>query len=222
MTWIKICGITNLDDAMTAVDAGADAVGFVFYEKSPRKIDVETASEIVSKLPERVEKVGVFVDHDSGAVRDAIKRARLTAVQLYGRILAELVKDPTRAPSWTMGAKVIPAIPGDDLKDGFTGSDSIKNRMFAILLDAGSNGSAGGTGTAFDWQAARGMVQAISLTIPVIIAGGLTSTNVNEAIRLFQPFGADVASGVELSPGKKDREKVRAFIDAVRAEDKRN
>src|SRR6202040_3899836 len=95
-------------------------------------------------------------------------------------------------------------------------SDRVRNQIFAILLDSRSDGTAGGTGATFNWGAVRDMVQAISLVVPVIVAGGLTPANVSEAMRLFQPFGLDVASGVEARPGKKDPEKVRAFVKAVR------
>jgi|SRR5208337_3192706 len=218
MTWIKICGITNLEDALTAVEAGADALGFVFYEKSPRKIDVETAREIVRKLPASVEKVGVFVDPDAGRTGEIVSQARLTAVQLHGKLSDELSRDLQSGVEWANRAKLILVIPGDALKDGgFSIGELARKKLFAILVDSRSNGTAGGTGTTFDWEATRGMVQVISLSVPVIVAGGLTPWNVGEAIRLFQPFGVDVASGVEARPGKKDPAKVGAFVSAVRA-----
>jgi len=108
-------------------------------------------------------------------------------------------------------------IPGDALKDGILISKSAQQMLFAILVDSRANGGAGGTGTTFDWDATRGMVQVISLSVAVIVAGGLTPWNVGEAIKLFQPFGVDVASGVEARPGKKDPAKIRAFVSAVRA-----
>jgi len=218
MTWIKICGITNLEDALTAVEAGADALGFVFYEKSPRKIDVEKAREIVKKLPARVEKVGVFLDPDAARISEIVLQVQLTAVQLHGKLSDELWRELQSGVEWAGSTKVILAIPGDTLKDGgvFVG-ELARKRLFAILVDSRSNGATGGTGTTFDWEATRGMVQGISLSVPVIVAGGLTPWNVGQAIRLFQPFGVDVASGVEARPGKKDPAKVRAFVSAVRA-----
>lgn len=218
MTWIKICGITNLEDAQTAVEAGADALGFVFYEKSPRKVDVETTQEIVRKLPASVEKVGVFVDFDAARIPEIVSQARLTALQLYWKHSEELSGILQSGVEWARGAKLIAVIPGDALKDGgFFVGELARKKLFAILVDSRSNGAAGGTGTTFDWEATRGMVMGISLSVPVIVAGGLTSWNVGVALRLFQPFGVDVASGVEARPGKKDPAKVRAFVSAVRA-----
>jgi phosphoribosylanthranilate isomerase len=219
MTWVKICGMTNLEDALTAVDAGADAVGFVFYEKSPRNISVEAAREIVRKLPQRVEKVGVFVDLESEQIREVVLRAGLSAVQLHGEQSAESVgRDLASSPNSVGVSKVISVIHGEALKDDLLFGVTISN-VFAILLDSRSNEAMGGTGTAFDWEASQGAVQHMSLTVPVIVAGGLTPMNVGGAIRMFQPFGVDVASGVEARPGKKDPEKVRAFVRAVREMD---
>jgi phosphoribosylanthranilate isomerase len=219
MTWVKICGMTNLEDALVAVGAGADAVGFVFYEKSPRKIGVEAAREIVEKLPERVEKVGVFVDLESEQIREIVLAVGLTAVQLHGKRSAESVCKDLTSPADRVGvSKVILMVHGDALKEDIL---VLISNVFAILLDSRSNGATGGTGMTFDWEATRTAVQSMSLMVPVIVAGGLTSWNVSEAMRLFQPFGVDVASGVEARPGKKDPEKVRAFVKAVRDVDRK-
>jgi len=218
MTWVKICGITNLDDALTAVDAGADALGFVFYEKSPRKAEVGTTRDVIRQVPENVEKVGVFVDHEPEQVRTIAAETGLTMVQLHGKQLLDRVCNASVSAEQSVGVtKVIPAIPGDSLKDrGVAISEEVRDKVFALLFDGQSNGSMGGTGTTFDWRGTRAMVQVISLKLPVIVAGGLNSANVAEAIRLLQPFGVDVSSGVEARPGKKDPAKVRAFIQAVR------
>jgi phosphoribosylanthranilate isomerase len=222
MTWVKICGITNLDDALVAVDAGADAVGFVFYEKSPRNVDVETAREIVAKLPEQVEKVGVFVDQAVHEVRATVLDAGFTAVQLHGNVAERAWQDSRPAAECLGVAKVIPVVAGGSVENGGALiNQRAHENIFAVLIDSQSNGRAGGTGTKFDWQAAQGMVQSLGLMVPVIVAGGLTSSNVSEALELFQPFGVDVASGVEAKPGKKDPAKVRAFVQAVRAAEKR-
>jgi phosphoribosylanthranilate isomerase len=223
MTWIKICGTTNLDDALLAVDAGANAVGFVFYEKSPRCVSVETAQKINQKLPERVEKVGVFVDASCDEISKAVNRAGLTAVQLHGKRSQESVWQDPRPVRESVGvSKVIPMVPSDALKDA-NGGVFFSNRIeiFALLIDSQVNGSSGGTGSTFDWESARGMVQALSLSFPVIIAGGLGPANAAKALEIFQPFGVDVASGVEQMPGKKDPDKVRAFVRAVRRVDQR-
>jgi len=215
--------MTNLEDALAAVDAGADAVGFVFYEKSPRKITAEAASEVVRKLPEHVEKVGVFVDTGCDGIRDTVSRARLTAVQLHGKASANSVWQDSRPTVESVGvSKLIPMIPGSALIDGGVFmSDKVRERTFAVLIDAELNGASGGTGATFDWKATQGMVRSIGIGLPVIVAGGLTPFNVDEAINLFQPWGVDVASGVEVSPGKKDSDKVRAFVKAVRDLDRK-
>jgi phosphoribosylanthranilate isomerase len=222
MTWIKICGITNLEDALFAVEAGADALGFVFYEKSPRKTNIEDTRAIIRDLPERVEKVGVFVEEDAERIRQIVLETGLTAVQLHGSRALESVWNDVRPAIESVGtSKLIPAIPGDSLKDrGVLINERAHESIFALLFDAQSNGTFGGTGSTFDWPGTRGMVQVISLRIPVIVAGGLTSLNVEKAIRLLQPFGVDVSSGVEAQPGKKDPEKIRAFVGSVRSADR--
>ena len=220
MTWVKICGTTNLEDALVAVEAGADAVGFVFYEKSPRNISVEAAREIVGKLPAGVEKVGVFADLESEQIREIVLKVGLTVVQLHGnRSLESVWKDQRPAEECVGVSKLIRTLHGDTLKDGefLILKGRAGESFFATLLDSRSNGAVGGTGTTFDWEATQRAVQTMSLMVPVIVAGGLTPVNVSEAMRLFQPFGVDVVSGVEARPGKKDPEKVRAFVRAVRA-----
>jgi len=223
MTWVKICGITNLEDARAAVEAGADALGFVFYDKSPRKVDPETTQKIIAALPAEVEKVGVFVDADTDSIHEVVSDTGLTAVQLHGRQALENVLQDSRSADQSLGvSRVIPAIPGDSLKQGgVLITQDARERIFALLFDAQSNGRFGGTGSTFDWQGTRAMIQVISLKLPVIVAGGLNPANVEEAIRIFQPFGLDVSSGVEARPGKKDPEKLRAFIESVHRAGKR-
>jgi phosphoribosylanthranilate isomerase len=223
MTWVKICGMTNLEDALVAVEAGADAVGFVFYEKSPRNVSVALAREIVGKLPQNVEKVGVFVDADSKSMRGMVVEAGLTAVQLHGKRSMDSVWNDERPAVESIGVtKLIPMIPGNSLKDGgIMISDRVRENTFALLLDSQCNGLSGGSGINFDWETTRGMVQSLGFLVPVIVAGGLTPTNVGEAVTLFQSFGVDVVSGVEARPGKKDPEKVRAFVRAVREMDRK-
>jgi phosphoribosylanthranilate isomerase len=223
MTWIKICGITNLEDALTAVDAGANALGFVFYDKSPRKVEPATVRDIIEHLPEHIETVGVFVDADGDHIRDVVSQTGLTSAQLHGRqSLQSLLQDSRQSLEHIGVSKVIPAVPGDSLKEGgVLITQNAREKIFALLLDAQSNGMFGGTGTTFDWKGTRAMVQVISLQLPIIVAGGLTALNVSEAIRILQPFGVDVSSGVEASRGKKDPERIRAFIEAVHHADKR-
>lgn len=225
MTWVKICGTTNLEDALLAVDAGADALGFVFHPTSPRRVEVETVREIVRQLPEGVEKVGIFVDHGPEQIRQIVERAGLTAVQLH-RIEASLAGF---WPAWheafkeRLGvAKLMVAISGERLTEsGFFLGDEARKQLYAVLIDSLTAAQPGGTGKQFDWsEESRGMVQVISQLVPVIVAGGLNPENVGKALELFQPFGIDVVSGVEARPGKKDPEKVRAFVQAVRRAEK--
>jgi phosphoribosylanthranilate isomerase len=216
MTWVKICGMTNLEDSLTAVDAGADAVGFVFYEKSPRCVSVETVREIVEKLPEHVEKVGVFVNVRPN-VADVSKQAGLTIAQIYCHTQPALtdeylVKLPCR---------VIPAISlgtvGENELLGFHVSDRVRNHIVATLIDSGNSERPGGTGQQFDWN----VMADLPADMNFVVAGGLRPDNVGEAIRILRPWGVDVASGVEARPGKKDPEGVRAFVKAVREMDAR-
>jgi phosphoribosylanthranilate isomerase len=214
MTWIKICGTTNLEDALVAVEAGADAVGFVFYEKSPRYITVEAAREIVEKLPEGVEKVGVFVGESPDGVDAIGRQVGLTAVQVYSPATQEWLDWQRES-----GCKLMIAIPGSDLVDSIFIGDGMKKALHAILLDSGSGARPGGTGERFDWESVKGMVRGLGKSVAIVVAGGLTPENVGRAIGILKPWGVDVASGVESRPGKKDPEKVRAFAKAVRAAD---
>jgi phosphoribosylanthranilate isomerase len=224
MTWVKICGITNLDDALVAVDAGADAVGFVFYEKSPRFVTVETAREIIAKLPDRVEKVGVFVRTTAGSLRAISTKVGLTLTQVYlncdgsPQMDEEFMhKNPCR---------IIPAIPlaawEDEQSVGFGISAHARDSILAVLLDSGNADRPGGTGQRvpsdlfLEWASTVGR-----MGLNCILAGGLTPENVSIGIDTLHPWGVDVASGVEARPGKKDPEKVRAFVKAVREYDAR-
>src|SRR5437868_12226603 len=169
MTWIKICGTTNLEDARLAVEAGADALGFVFCEKSPRRIDPETAREIVSKLPSDVEKVGVFVEQTAEQISRVCEHAALTAVQFC----------PSRegaGPILQLGKRsnyrLFVSLPGQmltsEVGSGWFFSDGFLKQVSAIVLDSGTAERPGGTGKTFDWKRAQGMVQLLSVTLPVI------------------------------------------------------
>lgn len=224
MTWVKICGMTNVEDALIAVDAGANAVGFVFYEKSPRNVTVETAREICEKLPERVEKVGVFVDAGCEEIRGIVANAQLTAAQLHGGHSSKSFYEDTRPAIECVGTSRVIGVGAADSLTKATGvriPERLRERLFAVLVDHQTNGASGGTGKSFDWEASKEMVQGLSLLLPVIVAGGLTDSNVQQAVDIFGPFGVDVVSGVEARPGKKDPEKVRAFVKAVREADRR-
>ena len=214
MTWIKICGTTNLEDALTAVDAGADALGFVFYDRSPRNIDVESAREIVKKLASNVEKVGVFVNEPVEEILKTVAHAGLTAVQLHG---AEC-RDPEYigALKTNQDLKVFLVLRASEIDGGLSWNVNGESGVSAVFFDSGTPQLPGGTGKIFDWKTAASEIQAISGRLRVVVAGGLNSTNVAEAIRILNPWGVDVVSGVEARPGKKDPQKVRAFINAVR------
>lgn len=218
MTWVKICGITNLEDAVTAVEAGADAVGFVFHEKSPRKVAIDIVREIVQELPEHVEKIGVFVGEKPSNVLTIAERARLNGVQTYAR--TEVVDSSVQLFQKGCFKRVICALSVHDHGNGLVVSER-RGAGFAVLLDSGNGTTPGGTGKTFDWKAASELAKSISEIAPVIIAGGLTAANVGESIEQFHPFGVDVSSGVEARPGRKDPDKVRAFVQAVRRTDKR-
>ena len=219
MTWVKICGTTNLDDALVAVEAGADAVGFVFYEKSPRCVSVERAREICEKLPESVEKVGVFVNESPERISEVTSGAGLTAAQLHG----DEYQFPER---YLTGGKLFFSLSVSQILNNLKGpiSEFVFPKLpksSGVHLDSGIPEHRGGTGRTFAWAEARWLVSALARMHPVVVAGGLTGSNVTRATEFLKPWGVDVVSGVEASPGKKDPEKVRAFVRAVREVDRR-
>lgn len=216
MTWVKICGITNLEDAMVAVEAGADALGFVFYEKSPRKIDSSKAKDISIKLA-GIEKIGLFVNQDENAIVQTAEGVGLTGIQMHGDNedphVADLVAQRT-------SLKVLPAISMNGPKPQSWAMMWSPDSVRAFLLDSGNASTLGGTGKTFDWRASLEGINVIKRLGNVVLAGGLNPENVAEAMGITKPWGVDVSSGVEARPGKKDPEKVRAFIKAVRDSDK--
>ncbi len=220
MTWIKICGTTNLEDALTAAQAGADALGFVFYEKSPRKIDVESVREIVSHLPPNIEKVGVFVNEPVAEILETVFRAGLTAAQLHG--IESRKPEYIRALKTGADLKVFLVLSGAENSGSLESSVSREPGIDAVFFDSGTSQLPGGTGKTFDWKTASSRIEAISEKVKVVVAGGLNSNNAADAIRILKPWGVDVVSGVEARPGKKDPLKVRAFIDAVRKIEKKS
>jgi phosphoribosylanthranilate isomerase len=199
----KICGTTSLEDALLCVDAGADALGFVFYPRSPRYVTPETVRTIVRQLPPFVVTVGVFVDEPSECVNAVAAFCNLDRVQLHGN---ETPQDCERIERAVVKAfRVRP-----DATLSFA-----DYRVHAFLLDAYVANSPGGTGHRFDWARA---IEA-KRHGRVILAGGLTPDNVGEAIRTVEPYAVDVVTGVEASPGRKDAEKVRSFLRNVRSFD---
>jgi phosphoribosylanthranilate isomerase len=200
-TRIKICGITTVDDALCAVDAGADALGFVFHEKSPRYVKPLKVQRIVSALPPFVTTVGLFVNQPGEKIRQIMRLTGLQVVQLHGDEPPEACRlEPYQ---------VIKALRVKD-ESSLTGAEDYP--ASALLLDTWSGKQYGGSGRCFDWQLARDL----RTRVPLILAGGLTPENVAEAIRQVGPYGVDVSSGVEDSPGRKNRAKIFQFVNAVR------
>ena len=197
-TRVKICGITKSADALAAVEAGADALGFNFYEKSPRHISLETVAEIAKQLPPFVMRVGLFVNAPEELVMRAIGECGLTMLQFHGDEPPEFCTQ-----FGLMSMKAFRIRDAESLKE-------IPNyQTDAYLLDAFSPEARGGTGETFNWDLA---IEAQKFGKPIFLAGGLTPENVADAVRKVQPFGVDVTSGVESSPGKKDHAKIRSFI----------
>jgi phosphoribosylanthranilate isomerase len=214
--WIKICATTNLDDARAAIDAGADALGFILTE-SPRQITPERTADIISALPASVEKIGVVVNETPAALAKLASDVGLTGLQLQGDEPAEQLPEFRRALGLR---KIIKTLQARELL-----ADPAKLETYlaqresydGILLDSGSAAARGGTGQTFDWNAMVPIVERIKAVVPVIIAGGLNPENVGEAVRSFDPCGVDVVSGVEREVGKKDEAKIRAFVEAARS-----
>lgn len=200
---VKICGITNEADALAAAEAGADLIGFMFYEPSPRCVSIKTAAAIARELPPHVVKVGVFVDPEEDLVVRAIQHCGVSLLQFHG---AEPPGFCTQFGIMSMKAfRIRDESSLQALRDYPTD---------AWLLDAFTPGRQGGTGETFDWGLA---LKAIKLGRPVFLAGGLTPENISEAVRVVRPYGVDVSSGVESVPGRKDPDKVRRFIVNARA-----
>lgn len=200
---VKICGITSLEDARQAVEAGADALGLMFYNGSPRHIALERAQEIARALPPYVLRVGVFVNPEPDEVFSAIQLCGLNLVQFHGEETPDFCRQ--------FGVMTMKAV---RVRDAASVETLAAYGTDAYLLDSYVPGTAGGTGETFNWDLA---LEAKKLGKPIFLAGGLAVANVGEAVRRVQPFAVDVSSGVESAPGKKDSKKVRDFIAAVRA-----
>ncbi len=201
---VKICGITNWADAKAAVDAGADALGFNFYAKSPRKIPVSQAHDIIRRLPKHVSAVGVFVNAREEEVQRTTRNAGLNVVQLHGDETPKIVARLARKVLVIKAFRVASNFRVQHLRD--------YRDAAAFLLDGFDAKARGGTGKTFDWRIATEAKQ----FGPVILAGGLNKRNVAAAIRKAHPFAIDVCSGIESAPGKKDRKKMRDLMDAAK------
>ena len=202
MTFVKICGITNLDDALMAVEAGADALGFNFYAPSLRYISAEAASEIIKHLPAQVLKVGVFVNESPETLREIAQTTGITALQFHGD---ESPKYCAAFVDWY----VIKVLSQKDLND-----DSSRDyNVSAVMIDAGDKSMRGGTGRVVDWSVAASQRHLVS---KLFLAGGLSPANIEDAIVAVRPYAVDACSLLEQAPGKKNHELVRAFIRNVR------
>src|SRR5581483_702557 len=202
---IKICGITTPEDGVMAARAGADAIGLVFFPKSPRFVTSSAARAIAFAVPPFVLRVGVFVDATPEAIREAVEAGSLDVLQLHGHESPETFSSlPRRA------IKAIRVGAGFDLAQALR----YEGRAQGLLLDTQSDRALGGTGETFDWSLVQEVRPQVSY---LVLAGGLDSQNAARAIRAVRPDALDVSSGVESEPGRKDPEKVKAFIDAVRS-----
>lgn len=211
--WVKICGNTSFDDAMVAAEAGADAVGFVFAT-SPRQVTVDQVANIVAKLPSSIEKIGVFVDSSLEEIELTVEVSGLSGVQLH----------LDGNPEWPLRLRerfgpelrILRVVHfGPTMMERAVAAASDKD-VDGVLIDSRTATVVGGTGIAFDWDKAQSLFR--EAAIRLVVAGGLTPLNVAEAVRKLRPWGVDAVSGVEAEPGRKDAEKVRAFVRNARSE----
>lgn len=207
MVKIKVCGLTVLEDALLAAQLGTWAAGFIFTRNSPRYIEPDDAAEIISYLPDNVEKVGVFVDSSQEEIGNIALKARLTQIQLHGSESASFCSELSNSLN-------LPIIKAIKVKD--SGNLSVISEyqeiVSAILLDTHSDKVAGGTGKTFDWNIA---IEAKKYKIPIILAGGLNSDNLAEAYLTVKPFALDISSGIELKKGLKEHNRLRElFLEA--------
>ncbi len=199
---VKICGLTSEADALAAVEAGAEALGFMFYEPSRRHLAPAAAGAIIRELPPFVARVGVFVNPTEEFVRHAITASGIDTLQFHGEESPEFCA--------RFGLPVLKAF---RVRNAGSLQECARYPKFAWLLDSHVDGALGGTGVTFDWDVA---VEAVKLARPVILAGGLKVDTVSEAVRRVRPYAVDVSSGVESAPGKKDRARMRDFVAAAK------
>jgi phosphoribosylanthranilate isomerase len=220
--WIKICANTNLEDAQLAASLGADALGFVFAP-SKRRVTAEQVARIAPHLPGAVERVGVFDSLDAEEIARAVRMAGLNAVQLHGGVNLELARNLRQIFAGEI--KIIQAIHWQVDAEGANATTvaqqlrqlNEEDIVDRVLIDSKVGEATGGTGVTFDWEKARAVLAQHIGTRKLIIAGGLRPENVADAISRLNPWGVDVASGVEATPGRKSSEKLAAFINSVRA-----
>lgn len=204
MVKVKICGITNLTDANASIEAGCDALGFMFYKKSPRYINPECARTIITGLKKPVIKIGVFVNARKATVKRIAKRVGLDILQFHGN----------ESPEYCLSFKKYKVIKAVRVKDTLDKRKISRYRPFAFLFDAFSSSLMGGTGKKFNWSLCKHLE---GISVPVFLSGGLTERNVMQAIKSVHPQWVDVSSGVESRPGIKDPLKVKRFIKAAKS-----
>lgn len=223
--WIKICGNTNLADAQLVVEAGADALGFVFAA-SPRRVTAAQVDEMTRALPAAVEKIGVFADAGFDEIAATVLEAGLTGVQLHSdvesvpEIALRLRQRFSRGTPHSERLSILQVLHFSADGEGLEAQLSVARQsasVDAVLVDSRTPQARGGTGIRFDWQAASRSFSAAASELHIIVAGGLKPENVREAIETLHPWGVDVVSGVEAAPGRKDPARVKEFIRTARA-----
>jgi phosphoribosylanthranilate isomerase len=228
-TWIKFCGTTSIDDALASAEAGADALGFIFAP-SKRRITLEQAEEIIRELPANIERIGVFLSSTLEEIKDVVTTVDLTGIQLHGNEFAPEVYDYLPRDRRDALRIIKTIIVQDGFEQRIDAGMAVPDVVDAWLLDSGA-----GSGKTFDWNMVRSRFRHWQGDLPwtdvgrllgsrqgrFIVAGGLTSENVGEAVRELSPWGVDVVSGIESEPGRKDSEKMKAFVAAVREAERR-
>lgn len=204
MVKVKICGITNISDAIASVNSGCDALGFVFYKKSPRYITPKKASHIIRGIPKNVIKIGVFVNSREKIIKEIAKLCKLDILQFHGEESAGFCQK-------FKNYKIIKAF---RIKDRIDWIDILRYKSFAYLFDAFAKSKIGGTGKRFNWDILR---RPKNIKQPIFLSGGLNSRNVRRAVEKLHPDWLDVSSSVESHPGKKDRHKLKKFIQAAKS-----
>ena len=223
MLWIKICGMTSAEDAIAAAEVGADAIGIIFAP-SKRRVDATAAKEITQKLPKTIDKVGVFANESAELIEEISAEVGLTAVQLHGDESPEFARTLFRHGGRRTRAqmRVFKTLHVTNGIEGIAREFLMSRCVDGFLLDSVVHNATtgeterGGTGQTFDWYRANEFLPGVQRETRVIVAGGLSPANVGDAVRTLQPWGVDVCSGVEPEPGKKDWEKLRAFVAAAR------
>jgi len=203
-TRVKICGITRVEDAIFAVEAGVDAIGLVFYAKSPRFVSNKQAAEISRSISAFVTRVALFKDAEKQVIESVLQQVEIDLIQFHGSESVAFCEQFDRPYIKALGMKTAEK----DMDYLKTSAEKYRSAK-ALLLDAHAPGEAGGTGETFDWTSIG------AITKPIVLAGGLTAENVKQAVNIVHPYAVDVSSGVESSPGIKDKEKVTAFMQQL-------